>query len=89
MPAGGGLLAQPWPLAVRARTFDASPLVWVAEVGGLDWMRHPSLYERGGAVDLGPEQRHAWGATSAWVALAAGACALALRSRFERRARVV
>lgn len=60
LPSGGGALGHPWPLPLTALLLDLSPLVWVFESAGVDWMRHPSVYELAGAGDLGPDLRVAW-----------------------------
>ena len=60
LPSAGGILAQPWPPAWTVILLDLSPIVWVVESAGLDWMRHPAVYERAGTGDLGPEMRVAW-----------------------------
>jgi hypothetical protein len=57
LPSVGGALARPLTPELTARLMDLSPVVWVAENGGLDWMRHPSVYELAGAGDMGPELR--------------------------------
>jgi hypothetical protein len=51
--------------------FDISPQVWVFEVAGFDWLRHPAVYEPAGAADLDPTLRTAWGFQGALAALAA------------------
>lgn len=76
LPSGAGLLARPFPPAVTATLLDLSPEVWVVEVGGLDWARHPAVYDRAGAGDLGPDQRVPRRPASAYAALAL-VCALA------------
>ncbi len=57
LPSGGGALAQPFSPVTTARFLDLSPLVWVMECAGIDWMRHPSVYELAGAADIGPDLR--------------------------------
>jgi len=69
LPSMGGALAQPWPPSSTALALDLSPVAWVLESGGVDWMRHPSVYERAGAGDLGPELRVPH---SGWVGPLAG-----------------
>lgn len=63
MPSLGGALARPLEPATTAFWLDLSPLVWVMESAGFDWMRHPSIYEIAGAADLGPDLRVAYSGT--------------------------
>lgn len=71
LPSGAGRLAHPWPPATTAKLLDLSPQVWVFESAGFDWLRHPAVYERAGAADLGPDMRVPWRAPSAYLALGA------------------
>jgi|LWDU01.1.fsa_nt_gi hypothetical protein len=71
LPSGAGLLARPFPAEALAVLFDISPQVWVFEVAGFDWLRHPAVYEPAGAADLDPTLRTAWGFQGALAALAA------------------
>lgn len=67
--AAGGLLAGAatlWGAAVvplepglTALWLDASPVGWVCESAGLDWMRHAAIYEAAGSGDLDPGLRSA------------------------------
>src|SRR5690606_38635826 len=45
LPTGAGELARPWPPELAARLFELSPLTFVLERGGLDWLRHPAVYD--------------------------------------------
>ncbi len=56
-----GSAGEPLPPGVAARCLDVSPVGWVLESAGLDWMRHASIYEAAGSGDLGPEARAARG----------------------------
>jgi hypothetical protein len=56
----GAWLASPLPPAIAARALDLSPATLLAECAGLDWMRHPSIYEPAGALDIDPSLRVAW-----------------------------
>jgi len=56
-PTLGGALERPWPAAHTAWLLDASPVAWAAESAGIDWMRHPAVYEAAGTADIGPELR--------------------------------
>ena len=56
-PTMGGALERPWPAPVAARLLDISPVAWAAESAGIDWMRHPAVYEAAGTADIGLELR--------------------------------
>ena len=56
-PTFGGALERPWPPTVTARLLDASPVAWAAESAGIDWMRHPAVYDAAGTADIGPNLR--------------------------------
>ncbi len=71
LPTAGGVLAEPWPPTWAARLLELSPLTFVLERGGLDWMRHPWVYEPAGAASIGPDLR-----VAARGALAPGLCAV-------------
>lgn len=60
-PAGGLLREQPWSPGVGAFLLDLSPLTLTAESAGVDWMRHPFVYEAVGSASIGPELRSPWG----------------------------
>lgn len=77
LPSGGGRLAQPWPPGAAARLLDLSPVAIVLECGGLDFMRHPAVYGPVGTMDIGPELRAPWRATTAAVPLLLLGAALA------------
>ncbi len=85
-PSGGGVLTRPLPPGTTARLLDLSPVVWVHECAGGDTMRHPAVYERAGAGDLGPERRLPYeGTPSALTALLVASIAVAFASRARRR----
>ncbi len=84
LPAGAGLLHQPWSPRVTAQLLDLSPQVWAFEAGGFDWLRHPAVYERAGTADLSPDLRVAWGAGSAYLGLAIAALLAFVVERFTR-----
>lgn len=44
----------PWSPETAAWALDLSPRAFVMEVGGMDWMRHPSVYEPAGSDRIGP-----------------------------------
>lgn len=85
LPTGGGLLAEPWPPAWAARLLDLSPLSFVLERGGLDWMRHPWVYEPAGAASIGPDLRVAGRGALAPGLCAVVGCALLVASWAMRR----
>lgn len=85
-PSGGGVLTRPLSPGSTARLLDLSPVVWVHECAGGDAMRHPAVYERAGAGDLGPDRRLPYeGTPSALTALLVASIAVALASRACRR----
>ena len=56
-PTFGGGLAKPWEPELSAALLDASPVAWIVESAGIDWMRHPAMYDPAGTADIGPELR--------------------------------
>jgi hypothetical protein len=56
-PTFGGRLEQPWPPEVASVLLDASPVAWATESAGIDWMRHPAVYDAAGTADIGPDLR--------------------------------
>ena len=85
LPTGAGALAQPWPPEVAARLFQLSPLTFVLERGGLDWLRHPAVYDPLGAASIGPELHRAASGVLAPALLAVVGCAFVLASWSARR----
>lgn len=80
-----GLLGAPLPPAVAARLLDLSPVTLLAECAGLDWMRHPALYDPAGTVDIDPSLRVAWRGTLAGpVAFVVGCAVAAVGERVAR-----
>jgi hypothetical protein len=60
-PAVGGLAGDaPWSPRVSARLLDLSPVVLVVESAGVDWTRHPAVYDPAGGDALGPDLRQPW-----------------------------
>jgi len=92
LPVGGGFLVEPWPPAIAARLLDLSPATLLAECAGLDWMRHPAVYEAAGAADIDPSLRTAYrGSLAAPMVLVVGCacvfgCDAVVRWRERRRA---
>ena len=56
-PTFGGRLERPWPPEVTSVLLDISPVAWASESGGIDWMRHPAVYDAAGTADIGPNLR--------------------------------
>ncbi len=74
LPTWGGLGTSPWPAALGARFLDLSPTALVLESGGLDWMRHPAIYDPVGSSSIGPELRAPWRAPLASAVLVVVGC---------------
>jgi len=83
----GLVLRTPWPVRVNALLLDLSPATLLAECAGLDWMRHPVVYDAANTVDIDPLSRVARSAPLAGGIVFVVGCALALVA--ERRARRV
>jgi hypothetical protein len=60
LPSLGGLVRAPWPPVFAARSLDLSPVVFVEECAGVDWMRHAAVYSAVGTDSIGPELRTPW-----------------------------
>ena len=45
LPGLAGVAGDPWPVGIASRLLDASPVVWVCESAGVDWMRRPGVYD--------------------------------------------
>lgn len=88
LPVGAGLVDAPFTPEATARMLDLAPTSWLVESAGVDWMRHPSVYEPAHAFDVGPELRSSFrGALAGPLAVLVG-CALAFaaaRARAGRR----
>jgi hypothetical protein len=56
-PARASLARDPWPPAVARTLLDLSPTALVLECSGVDWMRHPLVYEPVGSDRF---ERRAW-----------------------------
>lgn len=87
LPVGGGILDRPWPARVSAFLLDLSPTTLLAECAGLDWMRHPAVYEAAGTVDIDPSLRSAWDGSLAGPAVFLLGCCLAVAGDRIARAR--
>jgi hypothetical protein len=87
LPAAGAFLGQPWPPPVAARLLDLSPVSVCVESAGVDWLRHPAVYEPAGALDIDPGLRHPFRGGLAGPALLLLGCALAAFGAARARAR--
>jgi len=85
LPALGGAAIRPLAPERVALLLDLSPVVWVCESAGLDWMRHASVYEVAGAGDLGPDLRAAHSGAGSPAVVLAGALVLGLPLGRRRR----
>ena len=86
--SGWGVLrpAPPWAPEVASALLDLSPRTLLMESGGVDWMRHPSVYESAGTDRIGPGLRSVYvGPVAGSVTLLVGCLALAARSAVSRR----
>ncbi len=57
LPILPGRLGAPLAPAVEARLLDLSPATLVEECAGVDWMRHPAIYDAAGSADIDPSLR--------------------------------
>lgn len=63
----------PFSSSTTAMLLDISPRAFALESSGVDWMRHPSVYEPAGTDRIGPELRTGWsGSVAAYVVLVMG-----------------
>jgi hypothetical protein len=95
LPLGGGLGLGPLPSQSPERAalwLDLSPLTLAAEAAGIDWMRHPSIYDAAG-TDWFSGARRPYRGLEAGVALVVGClvgglCAAGGQARPRSAARV-
>lgn len=86
-PVAGGYLRAPWPGGASALLLDASPATLLAECAGVDWLRHPAIYDAAGSADIDPRSRSPYsGPLAAGIVLVLG-CTLALIAERSARAR--
>ncbi len=87
-PARGAIASTPWPVPAARTLLDLAPTSLVIESAGIDWMRHPAVYD---PVQSDRFERRAWrGALAGPVLLLVG-CLLAVLARrllARERARV-
>jgi len=90
LPSAGAFLGRPWPPKIAARLLDLSPVSVCMEAAGVDWLRHPAVYEPAGALDIDPGLRQPFRGRLAGPALLLLGCALAafgaVRARAQERA---
>lgn len=78
LPARGSIASAPWPVPAARALLDLAPPALVIECAGVDWMRHPAVYD---PVQSDRFERRAWrGALAGPVALLVG-CLLAALAR--------
>lgn len=77
LPIGLGLCSGAFSPAITARLLDLAPTSWIVESAGVDWMRHPALYEPARTFDLGPELRAPFRGALAGPALLLVGCGFA------------
>ncbi|MCY2960493.1 MAG: hypothetical protein NTY35_10045 [Planctomycetota bacterium] len=86
-PVAGAVLGAPWPGGATARLLDASPATLLAECAGVDWLRHPAIYDAAGSADIDPRTRSPYSPVlAAGIVLVLG-CMLALFAERSARAR--
>jgi hypothetical protein len=86
-PAAGAVLRAPWPADASAVLLDASPATLLAECAGIDWLRHPAVYDAAGTADIDPRARSPYSPPlAAGIVLVLG-CALAYVAERSARAK--
>lgn len=65
----GLVLRSAFPPRIAAHLLDVSPVTLAAECAGVDWMRHPPVYEGSATVDIDPTLRSPYRGevAGAWV----------------------
>jgi hypothetical protein len=86
LPLAGGWLAAPWPGPWSAILLDLSPATLLVECAGVDWLRHPAVYDAAGTADLDPARRGPFApALAGGIALVLGCVLAVLAARIDRR----
>lgn len=57
LPILPGHLGAPLAPRIEARLLNLSPATLVEECAGIDWMRHPAIYDAAGSADIDPSLR--------------------------------
>jgi len=87
LPILPGTLGAPLPPPVEARLLDLAPATLVVECAGVDWMRHPAIYDAAGTADIDPSLRLPYrGSLAGPIAFVVG-CLLAAAGEGIARAR--
>ncbi len=88
LPAGAGVLDRPWPPRVSALLLDFSPTTLLVECAGVDWMRHPAMYDAAATADIDPSLRTAWrGILAGPASFLLGCCLAVAGDRIARTRR--
>jgi hypothetical protein len=82
LPGRGGIGSRPWPPAAARAMLDLSPATVLVESAGVDWMRHPLVYDPVGTDRF--ERAPYRGALAGPLALVVG-CVLAAAGTFRDR----
>jgi len=86
LPFIGALVRTPPSARVNARLLDVSPATLAAECAGVDWMRHPPIYDAASTADIDPALRTPYDGRLAGGLVFVVGCALALSlDRVARR----
>lgn len=85
LPVAGAILRAPWPGTASARLIDWSPMTLLAECSGIDWLRHPAVYDAAGTSDIDPRTRSPYPpALAGGIVLVLGCASAFLAERFAR-----
>ena len=87
LPSLGARTGRAFPPWLSARLIDLSPLSVCLESAGVDWMRHPALYEPAGTLDIDPGMREPYRGRLAGPALLLVGCLLAAAGEWLARRR--
>lgn len=86
LPLHGLVLRDAWPPPVAARVLDLAPATLVAECAGVDWMRHPPIYDGSSTVDIDPTVRAPFeGRLAGVLVFVVGSLAAVWRARTRTR----
>lgn len=83
--AGRVLVGAPLDPRWAARALDLAPTSLVLECAGIDWMRHPALYEAADTASIGPDLRTPYSGSLAVPAGVLVGCAALARLLTRRR----
>ncbi len=86
LPVAGGTLRAAWPGSATEFLLDLSPATLLAECAGIDWLRHPAVYDAASTADLDPSSRSPYSpALAASLVAVMGSLAALLAVRFDGR----